>query len=117
MARRWLSLPVVAGYAFIVAGTLFIAVPNWERAIVEYRSAMDQHVWSVGSGTGIVETAIGSAIAISQAIVFTFAHAVVEFPILTLIFGVGSLLLGVVLVVEYGVLAEERQPWRGEWDM
>ena len=117
MARRWLSLPTVAGVAFMVAGILFIAVPNWERAILEYRSAMDQHVWSAGPGTGVVETAIGTTIAISQAVVFTFANGVVEHPILTVIFGVGSLLLGVVLVVEYGLLAEDRQPWRDEWEM
>lgn len=117
MARRWLSLPTVAGFAFILAGTLFIAVPNWERAKVEYRSAMDQHVWSAGPGVGMVETTIGSIIAILQTVVFTFANGVVEHPILTLLFGVGSLLLGVVLVIEYGVLAEDRQPWRDEWDM
>lgn len=117
MARRWLSAPTVAGFAFILAGILFIAVPNWERAMVEYRSAMELHVWSAGPGVGVVETAIGSVIAILQTVVFTFASGVVEHPFLTLLFGVGSLLLGVALVIEYGVLAEDPQPWRDEWDM
>jgi len=117
MARRWRSLPTVLGMGLTAAGILFIAVPNWDRARLEYRRAMEQYVDAGGADVGSIDTAVGTVIAVVRTVLFTFATGVVEHPILTVLLGVGSLLLGIVLVLEYGLLAENDEPWHDEWDM
>lgn len=114
MASTWLRLPTLAGVLFLLAGVVFIGVPNWDRAQMEYQVGLDTHL---AADAGLVESAIGITLAVARAIVVTFAVAVVEHPILTVLFGVGSILVGIVLLVEYGLLASEDEPWRGEFEM
>ncbi len=116
MARRGTSLPTGAGLVFIVVGVLFIAIPNWARAKREYAAAMERHVWSQGE-VGFIEAAIGGTIAIFRTILYTFAAGVVEHPILTILFGLGFILGGIILVVEYGILSSDAEPWVGEFEM
>lgn len=114
MASAWLKLPTLVGILFILAGMVFIGLPNWDRAQIEYQGGLDTHL---GADAGLVESVIGITLAVGRAIVVTFAVAVFEHPILTVLFGVGSILVGVVLVVEYGLLASDDEPWHGEFEM
>jgi hypothetical protein len=117
MGRRWATMPTLAGVVSLVVGSLFIAIPNWARAQAEYAGAMTAYVWSRAGDIGPGETLVWTLYAIGRTVLFTFAAGVVEHPILTVLFGVGFLIAGIWLIVEYGILWRKEEPWRGEFEM
>ena len=117
MGRRWASVPVLAGMLSLVVGSLFIVIPNWARAQAEFRTGMELYVWAGGSEVGPIEAGLGTIAALARTVGLTFVAGVVHHPILTVLFGVGFLLAGIWLIVEYGILASDAEPWRGEFEM
>ena len=117
MRRTWLPYPTTMGFLLMIVGVLFVAVPNLERARTEYGLAVQRYVAVLGTDASLVDRVVGWLLAWGQTVVATFLAGVVAHPILTVLLGVGFFLGGIVVIVEYGVLATDTEPWRGEFDM
>jgi hypothetical protein len=101
----------------MIAGVLFVAVPNWARAQLAYGRAVERHVAILGADASAVDRIVGWLLAWAQTALATFGAGVVDHPILTVLLGVGFFLAGIVVIVEYGILATDTEPWRGEFEM
>lgn len=117
MVHRRSLVPRLASLGAMLAGILFILIPNVDRGREYYRGTMEGYGWSRAADLGVIESVLWTVAAIIPAAGLTVGTAVVEHPVLTVLFGFGLLLLGIVLLVEYGLSASETERRRTEFEM
>ena len=108
--RRWPAVrPALLGLTLIAVGIVLVLGPNWTTAQIEFDRAWAGHVTARDPDSNVFDVTAAVLFAIGVTVVRTFGVAVVQHPILTVFFGLGSILLGIFVVVEYGIVKPGRQ--------
>ncbi|MFB6114543.1 MAG: hypothetical protein ABEJ58_10640 [Halodesulfurarchaeum sp.] len=89
------------GSILLVIGAVLIVLPNWRTAWTELNHEWATNVAQLGSSSDFLDVLAGIVLTLAVAGGRTFAAGVLNHPVLTVFFGIGSVLLGIVVLVAY----------------
>ncbi|MFB6153873.1 MAG: hypothetical protein ABEJ27_06430 [Halodesulfurarchaeum sp.] len=107
MYEPWPVPPKRLAGVFAFIGLLSILLPNLHAGIETFRRGWALYYGGLPESAGLIDRGAALALVIGNAAIATFATGLYHHPVLTVIVGIGTLLLALVLYVEYGKRGDE----------
>ncbi|MFB6266680.1 MAG: hypothetical protein ABEI31_03395 [Halodesulfurarchaeum sp.] len=97
---RQVPYRLLAG-VFACVGVLSILLPNLHAGIEAFRQGWALQNRGLSEGAGVLEHGAALVLVLGRAALVTFATGLHDHPVLTVIVGLGALLVSLVLYIEY----------------